>query len=94
MTVIMAALFVFVFGFFVDILYTKWTLAVQERAPIEGAVSSAAIQLFGLVSVLAIVQGSAWLILPNAAGHALGTYVAVRKARVIAAVGPQDVRRS
>jgi quinol-cytochrome oxidoreductase complex cytochrome b subunit len=74
-------LIAFAVAFALDFADTAHKLAIESRSPARAALWSVAMYLLGLVSLWAALDVSAWLVLPTCAGLAVGSVVAVRRAR-------------
>jgi hypothetical protein len=77
-TVALSALALFVLAVVLDIIWVGWARAVRDERAIAAAAWSAAIQLAGTASVLLVVADNR-IIAAGAAGHALGSYLGVRR---------------
>ena len=72
-------------GVFVSALLIEWcdtlnTLAVTRGRPLAAAAASIAMYALGLVGFYAFFEVAWWMLVPEAAGLALGAYVSVRRA--------------
>lgn len=68
---------VFAAGVMLDVVWARYTIAVQARRAVVAATFAAAILLFGAVGVTAYVDDPIYLV-PAIAGAFVGTYLAVR----------------
>ena len=75
-----ASVVVFVACVVVDVLYVSWTRAAVDAAPWRAAALSAVIQLVALGQILLVIDAR-WLVVPNVMGHAVGSWVGVRRRR-------------
>jgi hypothetical protein len=78
MTFTVAVIAVFLSGFALDFLYTRWFLNVASGKALKATAASMGIGALGLVGVTGVV-GSHWLAIPYLLGLGLGTYVGVKK---------------
>ena len=73
----------FVLAFFAaglsDYLETKYVLAVHSNAPRKAALCSVGMWAIGALGLLAIIEVSPWIVLPEGLGMYLGTVLAMRR---------------
>ena len=69
-------LLAFTFAVGIDFTYSRWILAVTERRRTSACIYSSCVTVLGFLSVLVCLDHYT-AILPAAAGHALGTWIAV-----------------
>lgn len=67
---------VFMLAVTVDVFFVMWTIHSNAGRAVKAAVAAVFIQVFGVLGTLIIVK-EPWLLVLNAAGHGLGTYLAV-----------------
>lgn len=73
-----AALGVFAAATAYDWCFARYTLAAAARRPAAAAGWSASTYAVGLIGLSAVLRGSLWLAIPEAAGLAIGTWLGVR----------------
>lgn len=60
------------------VLWSTWAISVAERHAVRAANADAALHLLTGLVVIALA-GSAWYLVPSAAGAWLGTFMTVRR---------------
>lgn len=60
----------------IDLVYTKWQLAVTANRRLSASLYSAACPLLGSLSLIVFLDDR-WTLLPSAIGHGLGTFFAL-----------------
>jgi hypothetical protein len=63
-----------------DYLYASWSAAVTSKRAASAAATAAGIVLCGAFTITEYVS-NAWLVVPAAAGAALGTYLSVKRTK-------------
>lgn len=77
MNVVLLGLLVLALGVVIDGLYVIWAKASTSGRALLAAVTSAGIQLFGLLAIYLAINDLV-LLIPSILGHGLGSYLTVK----------------
>lgn len=80
-TVVLLAMTYFLFGFFLDVIITAYTLRIVEKKAGQAALLSILITIINLFVYDRIITSGSFLVptLAFAAGCGLGTYITIKK---------------